>query len=268
MTYSLRGLAAADIELRALDGPVHSGMAGGAVPDPVMALARVLSSLVDEHGDVAIDGVWDDVRPLAASEREPIAGFDDDAERVRPGHGSPPRGRAHRRSIGSPARAVVVASDADGHRNRRSPHQGVVEPDRGARSRARVSLRLAPGQDPAKVSAQLRAHVEARVPWGLELMFTALDEAAPAWETEPSGPAFDAATRALHTGFGVAPVLMGVGGSIPFVGPFASAFGGIPSLLLGPCDPGSRIHGEDESLHLDDWRKLIRSEVCLLAELA
>ena len=61
---------------------------------------------------------------------------------------------------------------------------------------------------------------------------------------------------------------MGVGGSIPFVGPFADAFGGIPALLLGPADPGSRIHGEDESLHLDDWRKLIRSEVCLLAELA
>ena len=83
MTYSLRGLAAADIELRALDGPVHSGMAGGAVPDPVMALARVLSSLVDEHGDVAIDGVWDDVRPLARASVQPIAGLRRRPERVR-----------------------------------------------------------------------------------------------------------------------------------------------------------------------------------------
>ena len=82
-----------------------------------------------------------------------------------------------------------------------------------------------------------------------------------------AGPAFDATTRALRRGFEAEPVLMGVGGSIPFVGPFADAFGGIPALLLGPADPGSRIHGEDESLHLDDWRKLIRSEVCLLAEL-
>ena len=61
---------------------------------------------------------------------------------------------------------------------------------------------------------------------------------------------------------------MGVGGSIPFVGPFVAAFGGIPAVLLGPADPSSRIHGEDESLHLDDWRKLIESEVRLLSELA
>ena len=114
---------------------------------------------------------------------------------------------------------------------------------------------------------QLRAHVERHVPWGLELRFTAL-EGAPAWQTDPTGPAFDAARRALRAGFGTEPVLMGVGGSIPFVGPFADAFGGIPALLLGPADPHSRIHGENESLHLGDWRKLIASEVHLLAELA
>jgi len=105
------------------------------------------------------------------------------------------------------------------------------------------------------------------VPWGLELRFTAL-EGAPAWQTDPSGPAFDAARRALRAGFGTEPVLMGVGGSIPFVGPFADAFGGIPALLLGPADPHSRIHGENESLHLGDWHKLIASEVHLLGELA
>ena len=114
---------------------------------------------------------------------------------------------------------------------------------------------------------RLRAHVETHVPWALELTFTPL-EGAPAWQTDPTGPAFDAARRALHAGFGVEPVLMGVGGSIPFVGPFADAFGGIPSLLMGPDDPGANIHGEDESLHLGDWRSLIRSEVFLLDELA
>ena len=104
------------------------------------------------------------------------------------------------------------------------------------------------------------------MPFGLEVECEVLD-VVPAWHCEPTGWAFDAADRALRAGFGVAPVCMGVGGTIPFVGPFADAFGGIPALLLGPADPGSRIHGEDESLHLGDWRSLIRAEVHLLHEL-
>ncbi len=115
--------------------------------------------------------------------------------------------------------------------------------------------------------ATLTEHLHAAVPWGLPV--TVVPHAAsPAWVCEPEGWAFDAADRALRDGFGVAPVYMGVGGSIPFVGPFADAFGGIPALLLGPADPTSAIHGENESLHLEDWRKLIESEVHLLAAVA
>jgi acetylornithine deacetylase/succinyl-diaminopimelate desuccinylase-like protein len=266
LTYSLRGLAAADIALRSLDGPVHSGLSGGAVPDPVMGLARVLASLVDEHGDVAIDGTWDDVTALRPDQLAPIPGFDDRPDAfarsvgLRPGVEltGDPSVPLHARLWSRPSLTVI---GIDGHPIKGSSNQVV------ARAAARVSMRLAPGQDADRVLAQLRAHVEARVPWGLVLDFTPL-EGAPAWETIPTGPAFEAATRALRRGFDADPVLMGVGGSIPFVGPFADAFGGIPALLLGPCDPESRIHGEDESLHLDDWRKLIRAEVCLLDELA
>jgi cysteinylglycine-S-conjugate dipeptidase len=266
LTYSLRGLAAADIELRALDGPVHSGMAGGAVPDPVTALARILASLVDDRGDVAIEGLWDDVRPPTAEERTAIPGLDDDpqgfgrAMGIRPGVQlvGDPATTLHERLWLRPSLTVI---GIDAHPIKGSSNQIV------ARATARLSLRLAPGQEPDRVIAQLRAHVERHTPWGLELQFTAL-EGAPAWETDPRGPAFDAARRALRAGFGVDPVLMGVGGSIPFVGPFAEAFGGIPALLLGPADPHSRIHGENESLHLGDWHKLILSEVNLLEELA
>jgi acetylornithine deacetylase/succinyl-diaminopimelate desuccinylase-like protein len=266
LTYSLRGLAAADIELRALDGPVHSGMAGGAVPDPVAGLARVLASLVDERGDVAVDGIWDDVRPPTEAERTPIAGLDDDPARfareigVRPGVelAGDPATTLHERLWFRPSLTVI---GLDAHPIKGSSNQVI------ARASARVSLRLVPDQDPERVLAQLRAHVERHVPWGLELRFRAL-EGAPAWQTDPTGPAFDAARRALRAGFGVDAVLMGVGGSIPFVGPFADAFGGIPALLLGPSDPHSRIHGENESLHLGDWHSLMTSEVLLLAELA
>jgi len=266
LTYSLRGLAAADIELRALDGPVHSGMAGGAVPDPVAGLARVLASLVDERGDVAVDGIWDDVRPPTEAQRSPIAGLDDDPARfareigVRPGVelAGDPATTLHERLWFRPSLTVI---GLDAHPIKGSSNQVV------ARASARVSLRLVPDQVPERVLAQLRAHVERHVPWGLELRFRAL-EGAPAWQTDPTGPAFDAARRALRAGFGVDAVLMGVGGSIPFVGPFADAFGGIPALLLGPSDPHSRIHGENESLHLGDWHSLMTSEVLLLAELA
>src|SRR5207302_10314785 len=78
LTYSLRGLAAADIELRALEGPQHSGMVGGVIPDPVMALARVLASLVDEHGDPAFEGAFDGLRAPTPAERVAIEGLDDE----------------------------------------------------------------------------------------------------------------------------------------------------------------------------------------------
>jgi hypothetical protein len=127
-------------------------MAGGAVPDPVMALARVLSSLVDANGDVAIDGVWDDVRPLAASEREPIKGFDDDTGAfarvmgLRPGVEltGDPTVPLHARLWLRPALTVI---GIDGHPIKGSSNQIV------ARATARVSLRLAPGQDPADAAA-------------------------------------------------------------------------------------------------------------------
>ena len=266
LTYSLRGLAAADIELRALDGPQHSGISGGAIPDPVMALSRLLASLVDENGDLAFEGAFDDLLEATPNERVPIAGFDDAPQRfaraagVRPGVRlvGDPHVTLHERLWLRPCLTVI---GIDGHPIKGSSNQIV------ARASARLSLRLGPGQVPDRVIAHLRTHVERHVPWGLECSITAL-EGAPAWQTDPTGPAFDAARRALHAGFGVESVPMGIGGSIPFVGPFADAFGGIPALLIGPNDPGSNIHGEDESLHLADWRSLIRSEVFLLRELA
>jgi acetylornithine deacetylase/succinyl-diaminopimelate desuccinylase-like protein len=264
LTVSLRGLAAADVTVRALAGPVHSGMAGGLVPDPVLALARLLASLVDEHGTVAIDGL--EVIPPTTAERARLDALSSDPAALMHTLGARPGVRAvgdpdappFERLWMQPALAVI---GFDSHPIAGSSNQIV------AAASARLSLRLSAGQDPAVVLDQLHAHLTRRVPWGLELEFVAR-RGSPAWRTEPDGPAFEAARAALRDGFGTEPVLMGVGGSIPFVGPFVAAFGGIPALLLGPADPGSRIHGEDESLHLDDWRKLIESEVRLLAQLA
>jgi acetylornithine deacetylase/succinyl-diaminopimelate desuccinylase-like protein len=266
ITYSLRGIAGVDVELRALDGPVHSGMAGGAVPDPTLALAKVVASLVDEHGDVAIEGFADDATPLTDGERARIEQLPDDSDALRTAWGlrpgvelvGNPKVSVYERLWRRPSIAVI---GWDSH-----PIAG-SSPQIVARATARLNIRLAPGQDPERAHRLLQEHVAARVPWGLELETTPVWGAA-GWLSEPTGWAFDAGERALRAGFGTDPVYMGVGGSIPFAEPFAAAFGGIPALLLGPSDPSSRIHGEDESLHLDDWRKLIVSQARLLAELA
>jgi cysteinylglycine-S-conjugate dipeptidase len=265
LTYSLRGIAGGDVRLRALDSPIHSGMAGGAVPDPAIAMAQLLASLVDEHGDPAIDDFWLDVRRPTEQELARIAALPADVDGLRRAWGLRPGVEL----AGDPATAVferlwhrpsVTVIGLDTHPIAGSSNQIV------AKAAARISLRLVADQDPDRVNGALRAHLERRVPFGLEFEFEA-EDGVPAWQCEPEGWAFEATERALRAGFGVDPVYMGVGGSIPFVGPFAAAFGGIPALLLGPADPGSRIHGEDESLHLADWRSLITSEALLLSEL-
>ncbi|MDQ1429437.1 MAG: cysteinylglycine-S-conjugate dipeptidase [Actinomycetota bacterium] len=265
VTYSLRGYGGVDLRVRALDGPLHSGMAGGAVPDPVFALAGMLASLVDEHGEAAFDDCWSDYTPPDAAERARIEALPENVAGLRRAWGV----RDGVELAGDPSipiferlwlRPAITVIGIDGHPIEGSSNQIVAE------AAARISLRMGRGQDPVRVNRALRDHLERRVPFGLEVDVTEL-EAVPAWHCDPTGWAFDATTRALRAGFGVDPVFMGIGGSIPFVGPFADAFGGIPALLLGPADPGSRIHGEDESLHLGDWHKLIESEVFLLSEL-
>ncbi len=238
ITYSLRGIAGVDVTVRALDGPVHSGMAGGAVPDPAMALAAALTSLVDEHGDVAIDGFADDATPLTPEERARMEALPDDSERLRRAWGvrpdvelaGDPGASIYERLWRRPSIAVI---GWDSHPIAGSSPQIVAE------ATARLNVRLAPGQDPERAQKLLRDHLASRVPWGLELEITPVWGAA-GWLTEPRGWAFDAVDRALRAGFGADPVYMGVGGSIPFVQPFADAFAGIPALLLGPADPASR----------------------------
>jgi acetylornithine deacetylase/succinyl-diaminopimelate desuccinylase-like protein len=265
ITYSLRGLAACDVRLRAFEGPLHSGLAGGVAPDPVQALAKLLASMTDEHGVVTIDGFADDVALPSAAERERIVALGGERGFARANGllagvelAGDPDVAVFERLWRRPALTVI---GIDAHPISGSSNQVVAE------ARARLSFRLAPGQAPDRVLAQVTDHVAAHTPWGVVATVRPLG-GSPAWTTEPSGWAFTACERALTAGFGVPPVAMGIGGSIPFVGPFAAAFGGIPALLIGPEDPYSRAHGENESVHLGDLAKLVASEVYLLDELA
>jgi len=267
ITYALRGLTELTVRVRALEAPQHSGVFGGLLPDPVQALARMLAALTDEQGRLTVPSLADDIRPLTPAEKERLARLPFAEEVYARVAGLLPGTRL----VGDPQRSpwerlwmqpAIAVIGLDAHPIKGSSNQILAD------AAARISVRLAPGQDPARCQRVVADLLRRCAPWGVQVEIEFGRDSAPAWMCEPSGPAFAAADAALSAAFGVQPVYMGVGGSIPFVGPFAAAFGGVPAILTGPADPTSRIHSEDESLHLGDWRKHCHAEAILLAEFA
>lgn len=115
----------------------------------------------------------------------------------------------------------------------------------------------------------MKAHIKSAVPWGLEVTVTGGgDSGSSAWAINPTGPAFEAAVSSMKKGYGVEPLMMGCGGSIPFVKPFAEALGGVPALLIGVEDPYTNAHGENESLLISDLQKACVSQIHLFSEIS
>jgi acetylornithine deacetylase/succinyl-diaminopimelate desuccinylase-like protein len=266
LTYLLRGLVDCDVEVRALDHAVHSGMYGGPVPDPLTGLVKLLAGMTDEHGAVAIPGFDDDVRQPTEAERQRIAALDFDEESFRAEAGLLPGvalggdpGVSVLERLWMRPNATIIGLDAPsvaGSSNTLIPS-----------ARARISVRLAPGQDPVRARDILCRWLENNVPWGLHCTVNPGAVGSP-FVAEPTGPVFEAAARALEAAYGNPVVYAGVGGTIPFVEPFAAAFGGATALLTGVEDPDTRAHGIDESLHLEDWQRACLGEVYLFDELA
>lgn len=266
LTYSLRGLAEVFVTVRALEQPLHSGMWGGPVPDALTGLLKALASLTDSLGRPAVPGLFDDVRAPSARERARLEALEADADVLRAESGM----LEGVEWVGHPTLSLlermwfqptmnVIGLDVPSLRD--ASNQLV------ARARAKVSIRLAPGQDPQRVVRVVSDHLRAHVPWGLHVE-TEPGVATAAWVTEPSGGAFEAAEQALRAAFGADPAYLGCGGSIPFVAPLSEAFGGVPCLLTGIEDPATNAHGEDESLHLADFVRACLAEAFLFQELA
>jgi len=266
LTTALRGLVVVDVHVRALDHPVHSGMWGGAVPDAATTLARLLARLSDDAGNIAVPGLHDDVPALDSDELARLAELPFGIEQFRRDVGivgSAALRGADARSIYENLwyRPALALTALEGMPLATAANQLMAE------ASARVGVRIAPGQDPERVSRLLVEFIERDPPQGVQVE-TSVPVAAPGWKTTPVGPAFDAARRALAAGFGRDAVIIGCGGSIPFVGPFSEVLGGIPALLLGLEDPPCNAHGENESLDLDDFRRAAHSSAHLLQELA
>ncbi len=254
-TTSLRGVAACVVELRALERAGHSGSFGGAVPDALTALCRLLATLHDDRGNVAVDGLTSEDPPefdYPETRLRAEAGMLDGVELI--GEGTL-AGRLWTR----PAATVLAIDSARiaGAANALAPVAS-----------AKVGLRVAPGDDARSARAALAAHLRAHVPWGLHITVTEADAGEP-YAIDATGPHYAAARRAFAAAYGADVVDVGQGGTIPFIAAFAAEYPEATILVISVgADPDSRPHSTDESLHLGDFAHACLAEALLLAELS
>lgn len=253
LTVSLRGNARFTLRVRTLDHASHSGMFGGAVPDAMLATVKLLATLWDDDGAVAVAGL---------TERdEPTPDYSEETLRSETGllSGVSPIGRGailgriwNKASItitGIDATSVAAAS------NTLAPEITVV-----------VSARVAPGQAAAEAYAAIEAHLRAHAPFGAELTFSDVD-LGDGFLVDTSGWAVEDVRAAFAEGYGVPSIDVGVGGSIPFIADLVREFPDAQILVTGVEDPHSRAHSPNESLHLDTFRHAVAAEALLLESL-
>jgi acetylornithine deacetylase/succinyl-diaminopimelate desuccinylase-like protein len=266
LTYQLRGICQVDVEVRCLKQPVHSGFFGGPTPDAVRILAGLIAGLEKSDGSLDVPGLYRDVAKPGARQLRRLRALPWVDARFRASAAM----RPGTRYVGERAHSVwerlwtrpalsVIALEAH-------PFEGSSNQVIDA-ARARLSLRTVPRMDERKAGALLVRRLKARPPSGARVS-AHVSGAARWWTTDPEGPAFEAARRALHAGYGREAAMIGAGGSIGFVKPFSTALGGVPCLLMGVEDPDSAIHSENESVHLADFHKAMRAAVHLYDELA
>ncbi len=253
LTTTLRGMVRVVVTVTTLDHGIHSGMFGGAVPDALTVLVRVLASLHDDEGEVAVAGLKSGV----------AADLDYDEARLRDESGlldgvsTIGTGSLLSRIWTKPS-ITTIGIDA--------PSVATSSNTLVPSAAAKISMRLAPDEHDMDAFALLRAHLLEHTPWGARVEVT-LDDRGLGFSADAQGPVYDQARAAFHDAWGVEPVDIGVGGSIPFVAAFAEQFPDAAILVTGVEDPDARAHGANESLHLGEFEKVCVAEALLLARL-
>ena len=254
LTTTLRGVVDCRVAVRVLEKAVHSGSYGGPIPDALTSLCRLLATLHDERGDVAIaglsSGAWDGVDYDADAFRAE-AGVLEGVEWI--GAGS-----IAERLWTKPAVSVL---GIDAPRVREASNQLVPV------ASAKVSLRIPPGQDAAGAMDALVAHLETHAPWGVRVRVDAGNGGEP-FALHADGPAYAATREAMAEAWGHDTVDMGSGGSIPLVPLLADTFPGIAVLMLGASDELSAAHSVNESVALDEIERCVVAEALLFDKLA
>ncbi|CAM2910326.1 dipeptidase [Mycobacterium intermedium] len=254
LTVSLRGLADCVVEVATLDHGLHSGLWGGVVPDALSVLVRLLASLHDDDGNVAVAGLHESTAAPVDYPPERVraeSGLLDGVTEI--GSGSVPQ-----RMWAKPA-VTVIGIDTTPV----AAASNTLIP----RARAKVSLRVAPGGDAVAHLDALEAHLRQHAPWGAQVTVTRGDVGQP-YVIDATGPVYDAAREAFRQAWGTEPIDMGMGGSIPFIAEFAAAFPQAKILVTGVEDPGTQAHSINESLHLGVLERAATAEALLLAKLA
>ena len=265
LTTSLRGLLALEVEVKTMKSPLHSGMFGGPIPDPITAMSKMIASLTDNEGRLDIPEIYEMVdyaneELKAEYERLPL---DDES---------------FKKQINMKNSAEIIGGEGTVcEKMWRLPSFAVNSIESGSRKLAgnvimdscwaKLGLRVVPNIDIKKAEELLKKKIKANLPWGLEIEIN-VEQGTGGWVTDIDHDYFRAARKALTDGYGKEAVYIGCGGTIPFVGPLSEKLGGIPALLVGIEDPYCNAHSENESLDLADFKKAIRAQVLMFQYLA
>ena len=265
LTTTLRGMVILDVEVGVMDHPLHSGMWGGPIPDPITGLSKIIAGLTDENGKITIPELYRDVRAPTANELDSYKNLGMNKELLKQQievHDSCTIFGDNEELLLKMWRepSLVVNSIESGGRK----NAGNVIMDSAW---ARIGIRIVPDMKWEHITELLENKIKELCPWGLKLTMER-DTGVDPWITDTDHPVFELARKSLEKGYNKEAVYIGCGGSIPFVDPMSSLLGNIPALLVGVEDPYTNAHGENESLHLGDFQKAIMSQIHFFFDLA
>jgi acetylornithine deacetylase/succinyl-diaminopimelate desuccinylase-like protein len=264
LSYGLRGVTALEVKITGAKMDLHSGVFGGSVANPVTALARLLATLHDDKGHVAIEGFYDKVKPLEDWERKAWRELPIDGDKaILDETGAPALfGEAGYSTLeriwGRPTAEINGIGGG---------YQGMgTKTVIASHAMAKLTFRMVPNQDGDEILGLAEKHLKKHLPPGVTMEITR-GHSGPWYLTDPHSKVGEAAQRALQAAFGKEPALIREGGSIPIVSQFRDILG-VETLLIGLALPDCRAHSPNENFPLENLEGGIRLNKAVLAELA